>query len=95
MAGSDEHRGRSRRLVAENQGWSSTSRVLDGWTIERSGDTVCSLHHAQGDEEHVFLGLASKPRFLVSSGLALKPVATVPSTSLEEFFFDSFHEFGC
>jgi hypothetical protein len=45
--------------------------------IERSGDAVCSLHHAQGDEEHEFLGLASKPRSTVSPGLASKPVATV------------------
>jgi hypothetical protein len=28
----------------------------------RSGDAVCSLHRAQGDEERGFLGLASKPR---------------------------------
>jgi hypothetical protein len=30
--------------------------------IERSGDIVCGLHRAEGDEEHMFLGLASKPR---------------------------------
>jgi hypothetical protein len=29
--------------------------------IERSDDAVCSLHHAQGAEEHEFLDLASKP----------------------------------
>jgi hypothetical protein len=34
--------------------------------IERSGDDVCSLHHAQGDEERQFLSLASKPRSMVS-----------------------------
>jgi hypothetical protein len=38
---------------------------------------VCGLHRAQGDEEHGFLGLASKPRSMVSPGLASKPVATV------------------
>jgi hypothetical protein len=76
MAGSDEDHGRSRRPGAEDQGWSSTGQVLGGQTIERSGDTVCDLHRAQGDEEHGFLGLASKPRSTVSSGLALKPVAT-------------------
>jgi hypothetical protein len=27
--------------------------------IESLGDIVCSLHHAQGDEESGFLGLAS------------------------------------
>jgi hypothetical protein len=45
--------------------------------IGRSGDAVCSLHRAQGDEECMFLGLASKPRSSVSLGLASKPVATV------------------
>jgi hypothetical protein len=38
---------------------------------------VCGLHRAQGDEERGFLGLASKPRSMVSPGLASKPVATV------------------
>jgi uncharacterized protein YidB (DUF937 family) len=31
-------------------------RVLDGWMSGRSGDAVCGLHHAQGDEEREFLG---------------------------------------
>jgi hypothetical protein len=62
MEGSDEDRGRSSRPGAEDQGWSSTGRVLGGRTIERSGDAMCSLRHAQGDEEHEFLGRASKPR---------------------------------
>jgi hypothetical protein len=56
MVGSDEDRGRSRRLGVEDQGWSSTGRVLSGQMIERPGDAVCSLHHAQGDEERGFLG---------------------------------------
>jgi hypothetical protein len=38
---------------------------------------VCSLHRAQGDEEHGFLGSASKPRSTVSTSLASKLVATV------------------
>jgi hypothetical protein len=38
---------------------------------------MCGLHHAQGDEECWFLGLASKPRLIVSLGLASKPAATV------------------
>jgi hypothetical protein len=42
-----------------------------------SGDAVCSLHHAQGDEERGFLGSASKPRYTVSPDLASKLVATV------------------
>jgi hypothetical protein len=33
-----------------------TSRVLSGRVIERSGGTVCGLHHACGDEERGFLG---------------------------------------
>jgi hypothetical protein len=48
-----------------------------GWTIERSGDTVCGLQHAQGDEEHKFLGLVSKPMSTVSPGLASKSIARV------------------
>jgi hypothetical protein len=33
-----------------------TGRVLGGRTIRRSGDPVCGLHHAYGDEEREFLG---------------------------------------
>jgi hypothetical protein len=33
-----------------------TGRVLGGRAIERSGDAVCGLHRACGDEEHRFLG---------------------------------------
>jgi hypothetical protein len=62
MAGSDKDWDRSRRHGAEDQGWSSTCRVLSGWMIGRSGDTVCSLYHPQWDEERGFLGWASKPR---------------------------------
>jgi hypothetical protein len=46
MAGSEEDRGKSRRLGAEDWEWSSTSQVLGGRTIERSGDAMCSLHRA-------------------------------------------------
>jgi hypothetical protein len=77
MTSSDEDRGRSRRLDAEDQGWSSTGRVLGSRTIERSGDVMCDLHRAQGGKECVFFGLASKPRSTVSSGLTSKPLATV------------------
>jgi hypothetical protein len=70
MVGRDDDRGRSRTLNVENQGWSSTGRVLGGRTIERSGEVVYDLHYAQGDEERGFLGLASKPRSTVSPGLA-------------------------
>jgi hypothetical protein len=37
---SDEDHGRMRRLGAEDQGWSSTGRILGGRTIERSGDAM-------------------------------------------------------
>jgi hypothetical protein len=33
-----------------------TGRVLGGWTIGRSGDAMCGLHRARGDEEHGFFG---------------------------------------
>jgi hypothetical protein len=56
LHGSDEDRDRSRKLSAEDRGWSSTGQVLSGQMIERSGDTVCGLHRARGDEEHGFLG---------------------------------------
>jgi hypothetical protein len=55
MTISDKDRGRSRRPDAEDRGWSSTGRVLDGRTIERSGDAVYGLCHAQGDVECMFL----------------------------------------
>jgi hypothetical protein len=65
MAGSDEDRGRSRGPSAEDWGWSSTCRVLGGRTTGMSGDVVCGLHRALGDEEHVFLGCALKPRSMI------------------------------
>jgi hypothetical protein len=33
-----------------------TCWLLGGRTIEGSGDVVCGLHRARGDEEHEFLG---------------------------------------
>jgi hypothetical protein len=56
MEGNNEGGGKSRRLDAEEQRWSSIGRVLSGWTIGRLGDAVCGMHHAQGDEERMFLG---------------------------------------
>jgi hypothetical protein len=76
MARSDEDHGKSWRPGAEDRGWSSIGRVLSGQTIKRSGDAMCGLHHAQGDEECMFLCLASKPRSTISPGLAYKSVAT-------------------
>jgi hypothetical protein len=77
MVGSDEDRGRSRRLDADDRGWSNIGQVFGGRMIERSGDTMCGLHCTQGDEEREFLSLASKPTSTVSPGLASKSVATV------------------
>jgi hypothetical protein len=73
----DEDRGMSRRLGVEDQRWSSIGQVLSGRTIEWLGDAMCGLHRPQGDEEHGFLGSASKPKSTVSPGLASKPVAMV------------------
>jgi hypothetical protein len=56
MAGSNEDRDKSRRPSADDRGWLSIRQVLSGRTIERSSDTVYSLHCAQGDKEHRFLG---------------------------------------
>jgi hypothetical protein len=66
MAGSNEDLGRSSRSGAKDRGWSSTGRVLDDRMIGRSGDAVCGLHRAQRNKEHMFFGLASKPRSTVS-----------------------------
>jgi hypothetical protein len=40
--------------------------------IEGSGDAVCDLYRAQGDEERGFLGLASKSRSMVCQWFSLK-----------------------
>jgi hypothetical protein len=77
IAGSDEDLGRSRRPSAEDYGWSSIDRVLGGWMIMRSGDAMCGLHCAQGDEECRFLGLASKPNSMGFPIWASKQVAVV------------------
>jgi hypothetical protein len=42
--------------LVQRTGDGRTCRVLDGQTIERSGDAVCGLHRARGDEEREFLG---------------------------------------
>jgi hypothetical protein len=46
MVANDEHRDRSRRVDAEDRGWSSTGWILGGQMIKRSGDTVYGLHRA-------------------------------------------------
>jgi hypothetical protein len=42
--------------LVQRTGDGRTCRVLGGQTIRRSGDAVCGLHRARGDEEHMFLG---------------------------------------
>jgi hypothetical protein len=42
--------------LVQRTGYGHTGRVLDGRTIRRSGDVVCGLHRACGDEEREFLG---------------------------------------
>jgi hypothetical protein len=56
MVDNDEDLGRRRRPGTEDWGWSRTSRVLSCRTIGRLGDSVCGLHHAQGDEQRGFDG---------------------------------------
>jgi hypothetical protein len=41
--------------LVQRTGDGRTGRVLGGWVIKRSGDAVCDLHHARGDEERGFL----------------------------------------
>jgi hypothetical protein len=56
MTGSDEDHGKSKKHDADDWGWSSTGRVLSHQMIKRSGDAMCGLHGAHGDEERRFLG---------------------------------------
>jgi hypothetical protein len=62
IADSDDNRGRNRRPSVEDRRWSSTGRVLGGWAIGRSNNTVCGLHCAQGDDEHGFFWLSLKTK---------------------------------
>jgi hypothetical protein len=66
----------STRPGAESRGWLGIGQVLGEQMIKRSGHAVCSLHRAQGDEEHGFFGFASKPRSTVSPRLASILVAS-------------------
>jgi hypothetical protein len=63
--------------LVQRTGDGHIGRVLGGWTIRRSGDAVCSLHHARGDEEREFLNGASKPRLMVCQWFGLKTTRTV------------------
>jgi hypothetical protein len=42
--------------LVQRTGDGCIGRVLGGRTIRRSGDTVCGLHCAHGDEQREFLG---------------------------------------
>jgi hypothetical protein len=42
--------------LMQRTGDGRTCRILSGRTIGRSGDAVCGLYHARGDEERRFLG---------------------------------------
>jgi hypothetical protein len=45
--------------------------------IGRSGDVVCGLHNAQGDEEHDFLDLTLKLRLTVCQWFDFKIIEIV------------------
>jgi hypothetical protein len=42
--------------LVQRTGDDRTGQVLGCQVIERSGDVMCGLHRARGDEEHRFLG---------------------------------------
>jgi hypothetical protein len=42
--------------LVQRTGEGCTCWLLGGQTIKRSGDTVCGLHRARGDEKRRFLG---------------------------------------
>jgi hypothetical protein len=42
--------------LVQRTGDGRTGRILGGRTIGRSGDAVCGLHRARGDEKREFLG---------------------------------------
>jgi hypothetical protein len=72
MVGSDDDRGKSMKLGAEDRRSSGISQVLGGRTIGRLGDIMCDPHHTRGgDEKHRFPSFRWR-RFV--SGLASKPL---------------------
>jgi hypothetical protein len=76
MVCSDDDRGRSRRPGAEDQG-GHTGRTLGDQAIERSGGTICGLHHICGDEERILFGCASKLRSTVYQWFTLKIIEMI------------------
>jgi hypothetical protein len=63
-----------------------TGRVLGGLTNKRSGDAMCGLHSARGDEERGFiLILASKsPRRFFGLRLKIKRASVCATKPMEE-----------
>jgi hypothetical protein len=93
MVGSDEDRGRSRRPGAKDREWSHMSGTR--WPNDRrSGDVVCGLHRARGDEEHIFLGSVSKPWSTVCQRFYLKTTRMGLSVVWPQNHWDGFLLFG-
>jgi hypothetical protein len=80
--------------LVQRTGDGRTNRVLGDWTIGRSGHAVCGMHHARGDEEHKFLGRASKPRSTVCQWFGLKTTGTVFSGLASKPVMMVFLQFG-
>jgi hypothetical protein len=66
--------------LVQRTGDGRTGQVPIGRAIERSGGAVCDLHRARGDEKHMFLGCASKPKSMVCEWFGLKTSHTVFSS---------------
>jgi hypothetical protein len=63
--------------LVQRTGDGRTGWILGGRAIERSGEVVCGLHCACGDEERGFLGSTLKPRSMVCEWFGLKTTRTV------------------
>jgi hypothetical protein len=63
--------------LVQRNGIGRTSWVLDDRMIEMSGDTLCDLHRACGDEKRGFLGSASKSRSTGCQWFGLRTTGTV------------------
>jgi hypothetical protein len=94
MAGTEDDQGRSRRIGAEDRGWSGTSRVLGGRMIRRSGDTMCDPHHTHGgDEKRGLPSLASKSVTTICEWFGLKTTTTVSLCHILKFSFRNVNHF--
>jgi hypothetical protein len=61
-----------------------TCRVFGDQTIRRSGDVMCDLHRAHGDEKRKFFDWASKPMSTVCQWFGIKTARTVFSDLLSK-----------